>query len=94
MLDEDAEQVLTPIGQPCSGCDEKIVAGDRGVMSTFIDLKAASVLPVHMECDMLPILGHIFKVCSCHKFGNSRADALVLLERINAARRQQGLGDL
>jgi hypothetical protein len=84
---EDAVQVPTPVGEVCQYCGEPIAAGDRGWVR-------APQVWAHTECEMLGIVGHLYGVCSCSGFDESRAAALVLLGRINAARATQGMRPL
>lgn len=95
MLDGDAEQVPTPVGVDCYACTEPVDTGDRGVIRPYVTLVdgggyGAQALPIHIECDLLAILGHELGVCSCTGHGKSRADALELLARVNARRAAQG----
>lgn len=108
MLDGDAHQVPTPVGQPCGWCGEPVAAGDQGLLRTRLALdpaggRCATVRPVHTECDLREAVGspaHLQGRCSCHGEaerqwpGTARAQALATLALMNQARGAQGLGPL
>lgn len=89
-------QVATPAGEPCYNCKETIQHGDRGVMRAILfDIELPTVAPIHIECEMIHIIGHDHGVCSCTGFDTStRAAALELLRRMNARRRSVRMGPL
>lgn len=96
---DTAVQVPTPVGQACYVCGDPIADGDRGLVRGRIrtdgDGKpAGSAMPVHAECDMLGVIGHLYGVCGCSGHGSTRAAGLLLLERLNAERARQGRGPL
>lgn len=72
---EDAEEVSTPLGQPCLHCHEPIVAGDRGFLRLTMTLRGAQLEPTHRECDLRGVVGsvgHLQGRCSC--FGGNEED--------------------
>lgn len=92
LLDEGARQVETPVGQPClAECGDLIQEGDRGLIRAVM-VKAetggwvSEQRPVHAECDMLPIVGHMHGVCSCTGHSHDRAAAKLCWQRVGEAR--------
>lgn len=77
------QQVDTPIGQPCLECEESIQAGDKGYIVPLIDRNGGAMRPVHTECGLLGIIGHMYGVCSCvPSTRTTREDAKELWERM------------
>lgn len=70
---DDAVQLATPVGERCYDCGDPIGAGDRGWIRPHIAAGsgngggpvAAVLRPVHAECDLRSIMGHMVGVCSC-----------------------------
>jgi hypothetical protein len=69
---DGATPVDTPIGQPCLQCSEPIAAGDRGWLMPVLcesDPTAnpthAEFEPIHAECQLLSVIGHLYGVCRC-----------------------------
>jgi hypothetical protein len=95
---EHAERISTPIGATCHVCGEPIVADDRGLMCSVVEMvdgeMAGTARTVHVECDMLGVLGHQFGACHCTGYDTTRAAGLELLRRLNAAREVDGMGPL
>lgn len=88
-------QVPTPLGKPCLWCQQPIELGDRGLMQPTVRQAGSTLEPAHMECDMLPVVGHQMGVCTCTGFtGDHRAAALELLKRINDQRALAGWGPM
>jgi hypothetical protein len=89
-----ASQVPVPVGQPCAVCGEHIVGGDRGWIRPCVTMRGrkirTTVQAVHLECDLLGVMGHQLGVCHCTGYGSDRAAARELLARINAARSLDG----
>jgi hypothetical protein len=93
-----ANEMPTPVGEPCLYCDEPIVMGDRGVVMPFVTGAALVTLRAqHYECFMRQILGssnHIGHRCSCyggtegHGRGDltRRAEALLALAELDRKR--------
>jgi hypothetical protein len=98
MLDEDAEQVPTPVGKTCYECGQAIAESDRGLIRACVRMvdgqPSASAEPIHVECDLRGIVGHEYGVCPCTGHGHSRADGLLVLERVNAGRATRGMDPL
>ena len=72
---DDATQVPTPIGQACYDCREPITDGDDGWIRPYgYRPDGASdpndlvwrLAPIHRECDLLLVLGHLVSVCPCN----------------------------
>jgi hypothetical protein len=67
---DECPQVHTPVGQPCSHCDEPIVNGDSGIVY--------SNGPVaHRNCFLRQSIGsvaHLRKRCSCYVPGSTEFD--------------------
>lgn len=92
-------QAPAPVGKPCMTCRTRVVDGDRGWIRAVLRDSAgepdASLEPVHVECDLLGIIGHEYAVCSCHGYDTtSRTTALKLLDALNAERARAGMGPL
>lgn len=87
---DGAARVPTPIGQPCLQCNESIVEGDRGLMvAVYHSVFKSSVEPVHAECEVLPIVGHLVGVCSCTGYDTrTHAAALLAWQRLPELGRQ------
>lgn len=49
---EDMKPIPTPIGEPCSYCDEAIVDGDNGAVMKYMGT-------VHRECSLRSVAGGI-----------------------------------
>lgn len=88
----------TPVGEPCLFCKELIAMGDRGLIvgASMITVPIHhGAAPIHIECEMLGTIGHIYAVCPCTGFDTtSRASALELLRRMNVDRAKHGMGPL
>lgn len=71
----------------CLLCHEQIDADDLAGPMGMIDADgAASMGWIHAECQMIGIIGHEFKVCSCTGYDTtSRAAAKELWRRVQAA---------
>lgn len=67
---ENAVEFPCPEGEKCLLCNEKIVAGESGVMMGYVDEKGdGGVAPQHIECFLRSIFGsvaHLELRCSCH----------------------------
>lgn len=66
----ECDHIETPVGQPCSWCEEEIAEGDRGV--TYSNGPVA-----HLHCFIRGTIGsvaHIRKECSCFVFGSTCGD--------------------
>ena len=84
---DDAVQVPTPVGRPCSYCKEPVQAGDRGLLRRSDDgLLASTIEPVHAECELLDIFGHDFGICGCTGYDHNRASARLVWNRVFAGR--------
>lgn len=48
----EAQQIFTPVGQPCQYCSERIEAGDSGFGIPFLgtETEAAEEIYYHREC--------------------------------------------
>jgi hypothetical protein len=91
----------TPVGAECYTCTEPIEEGDRGLLRPCVRMgpdgrpAEPKLLPVHTECDLLSIVGHMHEVCSCTGYDtSSRPAALELLRRLNERREADGMGPL
>lgn len=50
-VNDPVNHVETPVGMECAhGCDEPIVAGDRGVTLPYTDGKSATTIAYHLWC--------------------------------------------
>ena len=84
--------VSTPIGQPCLGCGECVADGDRGWMRGYVkDITPdghviRSVVPIHAECELRSVVGHMVGVCRCTGHDASRATARLVWERWEGTR--------
>lgn len=62
-------QVQAPVGELCTGCDERIAEGETGIVMPHIDDKnVAWMRPQHKECFLRGVLGsvgHQLEVCTC-----------------------------
>lgn len=66
---EHATQGPTPVGQPCITCTDPIAPGERGwLRPALLATGAAGLHPIHAECELAALVGHIVRVCSCHGF--------------------------
>lgn len=94
----EAVKVDTPVGEMCGECKEPIQSGDRGVIRGTRTVDGGTGQePLHTECEMLPMLGHVLGVCSCHgemSLLTRREQSLLLLSRVNDRRRHVGRPDL
>lgn len=72
---EDAIPVATPVGQDCYDCGEPITDGDDGWLRPYGYLPDGTdnvaflkwrLSPIHRECDLLLVLGHLVNVCPCN----------------------------
>lgn len=68
---DDAEQIPTPVGEPCLACEEPIAEGDQGVVMPYVYLgpdgkPATRSVAEHRECMLLGLLGHVAGTCFCH----------------------------
>lgn len=90
-LIDEADQVPTPIGQSCFRCGELVAAGDRGLIRMVArelggELQAAAE-PVHAECDLIGVVGHLVGVCHCTGYDTStRAAARLAWQRAGEQR--------
>lgn len=60
------EHVDTPVGEECLHCDERIVEGDQGTITTYICEDPSNpgklindVRPIHRECSFRNVMGGI-----------------------------------
>ncbi|HET9144086.1 hypothetical protein [Actinophytocola sp.] len=68
----DAEQVAAPVGKPCLECGELVAEGDQGLLVPHAragdDGRPLSTdAPVHRECLVLGVFGHVAGTCFCHQ---------------------------
>lgn len=78
-------------------CDEPIVEGDRGLMRVTFTLDDqqrwdATPAPVHAECEMRGVMGHVVGICSCTGYPADRATARLVWQRVGT-RRGRDLAD-
>lgn len=75
------DKAETPVGEPCSYCEEPIEEGDQGIImphvESVVDDKVASarMRPTHLDCFLRQVLGsvgHQLHKCSC--FGGTEED--------------------
>lgn len=75
----------TPVGVPCERCETPIRMGDVGEYMRCIgtgDNGENEILPVHRECLLMSVLGHLYGVCSCSDYlGLSQREAAIELAR-------------
>ena len=78
-----AEPVATPVGRPCLSCAEPVAPTDRGwLRPVATGPDAADLLPVHAECELAGIVGHLVGACPCNGFtAGTRATARVAWRR-------------
>lgn len=70
----------------CVTCEEVFGPGEKAVATIVIGAGGSGRAAwLHVECQVLGIVGHEFGVCSCSGFDRSRAAALVLRDRIRAS---------
>lgn len=70
---EHAVRVPVPVGKSCYACDEPILDGDRGWVRPYgvtLGPDGATVIgddprPIHRECALLDVIGHMVGVCPC-----------------------------
>ncbi len=94
---DHALQVPTPVGVACYACSETIEDGDRGLMRACFRGDDAGglvgeVLPVHAECDLLPVMGHQLGLCHCTGYEPTR-DTARLAWRAVGRQRGRDLAD-
>lgn len=79
--DPDVVILGTPVGVPCLLCDVPIRPGDVGeYMPNWRDV--VTVDPVHRECLLLHVVGHLYGICSCSDhLGLSQREAAIELAR-------------
>lgn len=61
----------TPVGVPCIRCKEPIRPGDTGEFMRCIGTAedgGNEVLPMHRECLLLGVVGHLYGFCTCNDF--------------------------
>lgn len=78
----------TPVGRCCYYCAEEIVFGDRGFWRMIYGLSAATIEPVHRECDFRSVVGsvgHILEQCSCYGGDEEDPPGMTLREAAIAA---------
>lgn len=83
ITDDPAQQVPTPVGEPCTHCDMAVVEGEQGLMMLHIGLDAdgktyGRVRPVHRECHLRGVLGpvsHMEGRCDCRNPDADRSPA-------------------
>ena len=83
--------VHTPLDETCYQCGEYFNEGESGEQMPRLWMQGETppdppFLWVHVECEMLGIVGHSFGVCNCTDYagnpGDMRAAALELTRRI------------
>lgn len=63
---EDAELAPTPVGRECYQCGEPVADGDDGWIRPLLHAnETATAEPIHRECDLLGVVGHMVGVCPC-----------------------------
>jgi hypothetical protein len=92
--DPDAFFVDTPVGEPCSFCDQPVEADDSGeLMMQVPGTDGASngsrklrIVAQHIECGLLLVFGHELGVCSCTRWLDlePREAALEAMRRFRA----------
>lgn len=56
----------TPVGRMCMRCDEVIMREDDGwIYPVVIAVDKWDMRPIHRECDLLGVVGHIVGICPC-----------------------------
>jgi hypothetical protein len=73
-IDDGAQFVETPVGEPCLDCDKPIREGDQGLIMPSMYLAkegqpASRPAAVHRACHLRSVLGspeHLHGTCSCH----------------------------
>jgi hypothetical protein len=88
---DDARQVATPVGERCMDCGEVVVEGDRGFIRAALCRDAdrkwvATPRPVHAECDLRGVQGHILGLCRCTGYESDRATAVLVWDRVGQLR--------
>jgi len=87
-LNDDCPQARTPVGWPCTHCDEPIAEGDQGIIY--------SNGPVaHLDCFIRGTIGsvaHQLKTCSCFFPGATEGDPPG--SRSNSGRKRTRSGEL
>lgn len=81
-INDPTEHVETPVGIECGHCEERIVAGDRGV---YVNGYAS---PLHFECFMRGIVGsvgHQRGTCPCHGGTDGDPDGMTVRQAARAA---------
>lgn len=69
------DKAPTPVGEPCSHCDEAIVEGDQGFLMPHVESMVSAeqavvkMRPTHLDCFLRQIygsVGHQLQMCSCY----------------------------
>lgn len=70
---DDAQETVTPVGEPCMHCEEPIVMGDRGFLLSGMfsegNVLVSRFQAIHRECMLRMSLGpvsHLEKRCMCY----------------------------
>jgi hypothetical protein len=96
-------RIPTPVGDDCLQCTEKILAADRGVITSSIHVVhrttlAGSLAPVHLECHVRVAVGSLAYLLGARHLppwqGTFHAESLAVLAEINRLRQAQGVGPL
>lgn len=72
---ENATQVETPVGVDCLNCSEPVADGDRGLLRGAFINGNPCVVPIHAECDLIGVIGHLMGVCHCTGYDTSSREA-------------------
>lgn len=81
---DHADQVATPVGEPCALCDRPIVDGDQGTLGVHLDTDGPRAAPIHRGCLLGDTMGHYFGVCSCTGWDDLFERGEELVRRVDA----------
>lgn len=81
-----AQRVPTPLGDRCFLCEEPVIENDRGLIKGVARMGRdgdpyGDITPIHIECDVYPIIGHAVGVCHCTGYPPNRDAAKLAWQR-------------
>lgn len=75
-----------PVDETCLRCDEEIEDGDTAAMVSVV----GAIRWMHIECQMIGIIGHDYGVCRCKGFDTTSHEAALELQHRVIGRRKAG----